>query len=98
MAQPDLYKTLGVDKKAPAAEIKKAYRKLAKKYHPDVTGNDKAKTAKFKDPAVFVRSSLPRTWPWPRSRASRFFWRSFRSPQSAGPDRHPGSPTSRLCV
>src|SRR5262245_722564 len=45
----DLYKTLGVAESADDAAIKKAYRKLAKEYHPDVTGNDKKKTERFKE-------------------------------------------------
>lgn len=45
----DLYKTLGVSENADDATIKKAYRKLAKEYHPDVTGNDKKKTERFKE-------------------------------------------------
>jgi curved DNA-binding protein len=47
MAQ-DYYKTLGIDKSATAADIKKAYRKLAIKYHPDKTQGDKALEDKFK--------------------------------------------------
>jgi DnaJ-class molecular chaperone len=45
----DYYKALGVGEKASADEIKKAYRKLAKAYHPDSTGGDKAKESRFKD-------------------------------------------------
>ncbi|HVK72581.1 MAG TPA: DnaJ domain-containing protein [Kofleriaceae bacterium] len=45
----DYYKALGVPPKATADEIKKAYRKLAKQYHPDSTGGDKAKEARFKE-------------------------------------------------
>jgi len=45
----DLYKTLGVAEGADDVAIKKAYRKLAKEYHPDVTGDDKKKTERFKE-------------------------------------------------
>ena len=45
----DYYKALGVAEKATADEIKRAYRKLAKQYHPDSTGGDKAKESRFKD-------------------------------------------------
>lgn len=43
----DYYKVLGLDKTASQADIKKAYRKLARKYHPDLNPNDKAAQAKF---------------------------------------------------
>ncbi len=43
----DYYKVLGLDKKASAADIKKAYRKLARKHHPDLNPDDKAAQQKF---------------------------------------------------
>ena len=45
----DYYEVLGVDKSASDADIKKAYRVLAKKYHPDMNPGDKEAEAKFKE-------------------------------------------------
>ena len=45
----DYYEVLGVDKNADAATIKKAYRALGKKYHPDANPGDKEAEAKFKE-------------------------------------------------
>jgi curved DNA-binding protein len=49
MAFIDYYKVLGIDKSATDSEIKKAYRKLARKYHPDLNPNDKEAELKFKE-------------------------------------------------
>ena len=49
MAFIDYYNILGVDNDATDNEIKKAYRKLARKYHPDLNPNDKEAEKKFKD-------------------------------------------------
>jgi DnaJ-class molecular chaperone len=44
----DYYKTLGVSKDADADEIRKAYRRLARKHHPDLNPGDKAAEDRFK--------------------------------------------------
>jgi curved DNA-binding protein len=49
MEYKDYYKTLGVDRNADEKEIKKAYRRLARQYHPDVNPGDKAAEARFKE-------------------------------------------------
>ena len=49
MAKRDYYDVLGVGRNADAKEIKRAYRKLAKKYHPDMNPGDKNAEQKFKE-------------------------------------------------
>ena len=45
----DYYEVLGIDKNADASAIKKAYRKLAKKYHPDTNAGDPKAEQMFKE-------------------------------------------------
>ena len=48
-AKRDYYEVLGVDKKADESTIKKAFRRLAKKYHPDTNAGDAKAEEKFKE-------------------------------------------------
>ncbi|HEY2456997.1 MAG TPA: DnaJ domain-containing protein, partial [Candidatus Acidoferrum sp.] len=47
-SKQDYYELLGVDRKATAKDIRTAFRKLARKYHPDLNPGDKASEEKFK--------------------------------------------------
>jgi len=49
MQYKDYYNTLGVKRTSSEKEIKSAYRKLARKYHPDLNPNDREAEAKFKE-------------------------------------------------
>ena len=49
MAKKDYYDVLGIGRSADEKEIKRAYRKLAKKYHPDTNPGDKQAEQKFKE-------------------------------------------------
>ena len=62
-ARADYYKALGVDKKASQDEIKKAYRKLARQYHPDRNPGDKKAEERFKEISAGLRrpSATPRS-------------------------------------
>jgi molecular chaperone DnaJ len=69
MSQRDYYEVLGVQKNADKETIKKAYRKLAVKYHPDKNPGDKESEAKFKEASVAAEVLLNET---KRSRYDQF--------------------------
>ena len=74
MAQKDYYKTLGVSENASAEEIKKTYRALAKKYHPDANPNNKSAEEKFKEisEAYYVLSDAKKRQEYDRFKNSGF--------------------------
>lgn len=76
----DYYKALGIPKSASPAEIKRAYRRLARQYHPDVTGDDRASTERFKEiTEAYEVLSDPR-----RRRAYDMFGSASGAPRPAG--------------
>ena len=80
--EKDYYQVLGVARERPSAEIKKAYRKLARKYHPDLNPGDKTAEARFKEiqEAYAVLSD-----PKKRSQYDQFGFAGEPPPPGAGP-------------
>jgi molecular chaperone DnaJ len=83
--EKDFYKTLGVDKKAGADEIKKKYRALARDLHPDKTKGDAAKEDKFKavSEAYEILSDEKKRAEYDEAR-SLYERGGFRPPQGGG--------------
>jgi len=82
----DFYKTLGVSKDVSEADLKKTYRKLARKYHPDSNPGDAAAEAKFKEisEAYSVLSDAEQRAEYDQIRAMGAGGARFTAPGSAG--------------
>jgi molecular chaperone DnaJ len=95
--EKDYYAALGVSKEATPAEIKKAYRKLARKYHPDANGGDVKAEEKFKavSEAYDVLSDTTKRKEYDEAR-SLFGGGGFRVPRGAGGPAGPGGQTFDL--
>ena len=85
MAQRDYYEILGVGRNASPEEIKKAYRKVALKYHPDKNPGDKAAEDKFKEAAeAYEVLSHAET----KQQYDRFGHAGVHGPEGRGPEMH----------
>ena len=91
MEYKDYYKILGVPKTATAKDIKAAYRKLARKYHPDVTKGDAKSEARFKE---INEANEVLSDPAKRQRYDTLGsdWANFRPPPGAGRPGGGGGP------
>lgn len=94
MEYKDYYKILGVDRKASDDEIRKAYRKLAKKYHPDYNPNDKQAEDRFKEinEAYEVLSDSKRRSYYDRVGSDYSSWQQRGNPGNFNWDQYGGFP------
>ena len=81
MAKQDYYDILGISKSASAAEIKKAYRKMAIKYHPDKNPDDASAEAKFKEAAEAYEILSDEN---KKARYDQYGHAAFEGPQGGG--------------
>jgi molecular chaperone DnaJ len=86
MAKRDYYEVLGISRGASPQEVKRAYRKLARKFHPDVNPGDKTAEAKFKE---ITEANETLNDPEKRRRYDQFGHEGFASGAGRGPE--PGS-------
>jgi len=85
MSKKDYYSTLGVSKGASTAEIKKAYRKLAMKYHPDRNPDNKEAESKFKEAAEAYETLSDDK---KRSQYDQFGHEGYKNAQQGGGGHH----------